>query len=57
MVKVDDIPGSLWNRILDVHRRGGALFLNSTLTTLEQKNEENLNKIFHLEKALQVSYD
>jgi len=51
---LDDIPDSLWNRILDVHRRGGAMFLTSTFATLEQKNEEISKRMYQLEKALYV---
>jgi hypothetical protein len=49
---VDDISETLWKRIFDTQKKGGAMFLSNTMQSLERKSEEIAKKIDECEKML-----
>ena len=53
---LDDLPSTLWKRILETHKKGGAMFLTNTFSTLDIKNEEIGIKITEMERILFVKY-
>jgi hypothetical protein len=53
--KLDEFPESLWNKIIDIQKKGVAMFLTNNFYILDHKNEELLQKILSLEKALFVN--
>ena len=54
---LDDISETLWKRIFETQKKGGAMSMTNTLSTLEKKSEEISRKIVENETLLNVFYD